>query len=99
MMDPTGKQYVEWGNYRIHWGIVFFWWRARAHHGWHKPQVYVIDAYVKGNVGRFLNHACGPSNEANVSPTYVFVVEKACHGGWNPVVDEVVKSIKTFMIQ
>lgn len=38
--------------------------------------VYVIDAYVKGNVGRFLNHACGPSNEANVSPTYVFVVEK-----------------------
>ncbi|CAJ1331303.1 unnamed protein product [Effrenium voratum] len=34
--------------------------------------VYVIDAYVKGNVGRFLNHACGPSFEANVSPIYLF---------------------------
>lgn len=40
-------------------------------------EVYVIDAYVKGNVGRFLNHACGPSSEANVSPVYVFVMEKA----------------------
>jgi len=38
--------------------------------------VYVIDAYVKGNVGRFLNHACGPSREANVSPVYVYVMDQ-----------------------
>ena len=43
-------------------------------------EVYVIDAYVKGNVGRFLNHACGPSREANVSPVYVYVMDQAWGG-------------------
>ncbi len=40
----------------------------------------MIDAYVKGNVGRFLNHACGPSREANVSPVYVYVMDQVGGG-------------------
>ena len=37
--------------------------------------VYVVDAYSIGGVGRFLNHACGPSRRANVTPIFVFVQE------------------------
>jgi len=32
----------------------------------------VIDAYSMGNIARFLNHACGPSHCANVTPVYVY---------------------------
>lgn len=37
---------------------------------------FVIDAFQHGNIGRLLNHACGPSLEANVAPVYVFVDEE-----------------------
>jgi len=37
---------------------------------------FVIDAFAFGNVGRFLNHACGPSVASNVTPIFVFVEEK-----------------------
>lgn len=33
---------------------------------------FVIDAFAKGNVGRFLNHACGPAWQANVTPVFIF---------------------------
>jgi len=33
---------------------------------------FVIDAFARGNIGRFLNHACGPSHTANVTPVFVF---------------------------
>uniref|UniRef100_A0A7S4R1C2 Histone-lysine N-methyltransferase n=1 Tax=Alexandrium monilatum TaxID=311494 RepID=A0A7S4R1C2_9DINO len=35
--------------------------------------VFVVDAFASGNVGRFLNHACGPSFAANVTPVFVYV--------------------------
>lgn len=38
-----------------------------------KSASFVIDAFAHGNVGRFLNHACGPSTIANISPAYVYV--------------------------
>jgi len=34
---------------------------------------FVIDAYSRGNIGRFLNHACGPSAATNLTPVFVFV--------------------------
>lgn len=33
---------------------------------------FVVDAFTRGNVGRFVNHACGPSPEANVTAMFVF---------------------------
>lgn len=33
---------------------------------------FVVDAFACGNVGRFINHACGPSMAANVVPVFVF---------------------------
>lgn len=38
---------------------------------------FVIDAFRYGNVSRFLNHACGPSAEANLTPVFVFTGEDA----------------------
>lgn len=35
--------------------------------------VFVIDAFLHGNIGRFLNHACGPSLLANITPVFVFL--------------------------
>merc|ERR1712146_289940 len=34
--------------------------------------IFVIDAFVRGSVARFVNHACGPSTRANLSPIFVF---------------------------
>merc|ERR1712167_380576 len=34
--------------------------------------IFVIDAFAHGNVARFINHACGPSETANISPVFVF---------------------------
>lgn len=36
------------------------------------PQAFVIDAFAFGNVGRLLNHACGPSSGANIIPVFAF---------------------------
>merc|ERR1719261_1778761 len=38
--------------------------------------MFVIDAFAYGNVGRFINHACGPSSAANISPVFVFTMER-----------------------
>lgn len=35
--------------------------------------IFVIDAFVHGNVARFINHSCGPSRLANISPVFVFI--------------------------
>lgn len=40
--------------------------------------VFVIDAFARGNIGRFLNHACGPSAAANVTPVFVFTEDEGC---------------------
>jgi len=42
----------------------------------HMEPTFVIDAFAFGNVGRFLNHACGPSTASNVTSMFVFVEEK-----------------------
>merc|ERR1712187_519616 len=34
---------------------------------------FVIDAYCRGNLARFFNHACGPATAANITPIYVFI--------------------------
>mmetsp|Transcript_3629 Transcript_3629/g.4441 ORF Transcript_3629/g.4441 Transcript_3629/m.4441 type:complete len:403 (-) Transcript_3629:49-1257(-) len=37
---------------------------------------FVIDAYQHGNIARFINHACGPSTVANISPVFAFTEER-----------------------
>eukprot|EP00927_Polykrikos_kofoidii_P074855 TRINITY_DN70903_c0_g1_i1.p1 TRINITY_DN70903_c0_g1~~TRINITY_DN70903_c0_g1_i1.p1 ORF type:complete len:328 (+),score=48.31 TRINITY_DN70903_c0_g1_i1:187-1170(+) len=37
---------------------------------------FVIDAFCRGNIGRFLNHGCGPSTVANVVPLFVYVEQE-----------------------
>lgn len=37
---------------------------------------FVIDAYHHGNIARFINHACGPSSAANLSPVFVFTEDQ-----------------------
>merc|ERR1711997_16957 len=48
--------------------------RARASGDDEQP-IFVIDAFVHGNVARFINHACGPAKAANISPVFVFTKE------------------------
>lgn len=37
---------------------------------------FVIDAYHYGNIARFINHACGKSRVANLTPVFVFTEEQ-----------------------
>lgn len=39
--------------------------------------IFVIDAFRCGNIGRFINHGCGPSAQANVTPVFVFTEDVA----------------------
>lgn len=39
--------------------------------------IFVIDAFHCGNIGRFINHACGPSSLANITPVFVFAEDVA----------------------
>ncbi|CAE8621986.1 unnamed protein product [Polarella glacialis] len=49
---------------------------VRLHREVDNDPVFVVDAYSTGGVGRFLNHACGPSLRANVTPMFVFTAER-----------------------